>query len=90
MEGAESVPEIPHEVDKPHLIIFLHGYEGSSFDMKPIKNFLSYFLPGNVYLHCATSNDVDTTEEIDKLGIKLANEVNDLIKQNFSDSKLYR
>merc|ERR1712194_587130 len=38
-----------------HLVIFVHGYEGCSYDMKLVKNSLQYFLRSS-YFHCAKSN----------------------------------
>jgi Putative serine esterase (DUF676) len=87
---ADVIEDVPHDNLKPHLVIFVHGYEGCSFDMKPLKNCFSHFLPGNVYLHCAISNDLDTKDKIEILGGKLASEVKDLIATNFSKNHLYR
>jgi hypothetical protein len=58
--------------------------------MKPIKNFFSHFLPGNIFLHSAVSNDMDTKSKIDELGKKLSYEVKDVIQSNFKEGVLYK
>jgi hypothetical protein len=73
-----------------HLVIFVHGYEGCSFDMKLIKNTFAFLAGKHVYSHSITANETDTTSDIDLLGRKLAEEVKELIKFNFKDEQLKR
>jgi hypothetical protein len=66
-----------------HLVIFCHGYEGCSYDMKLVKNSLQYFLRSS-YFHCARSNDLDTHSSIETLGKNLAVEISEMISQTFN------
>lgn len=57
-----------------HLIVFAHGFQGNSFDMKMIKNYVSFMYPESMFL-CATSNEDLTDGDIFQMGERMATEV---------------
>lgn len=65
-----------------HLIIFAHGYQGNSFDMRLWKNLLSVKYPDHVLISMS-SNEDDTEQDILHMGLKLADEVKKYIKEWF-------
>lgn len=50
-----------------HLIVLSHGFQGSSFDMRIIKNIISIALPDALFL-CAQANENDTDVDIFDMG----------------------
>jgi predicted alpha/beta superfamily hydrolase len=65
-----------------HLFIFVHGFQGNSFDMKQLKNNLSLIHPESLFM-CSTSNEYNQTEgNIDDMGKRLAKEVLEFINEN--------
>ena len=64
-----------------HLVVLVHGFQGSSADMRIIKNLLYINFPNSVYL-CSSYNENDTESSVYALGEKLAKEVNDHLKDN--------
>ncbi|OMJ68881.1 hypothetical protein SteCoe_33535 [Stentor coeruleus] len=57
-----------------HLIIFAHGFQGSSFDLRAIRNQIALF-KSNTLLMCSSKNEDHTEEDIEKMGKRLAEEV---------------
>ena len=72
-----------------HLIVFVHGFQGNSFDMKLLKNNLCMFHPEALLL-CSAANEENTENDIGDMGIKLANEVNLYIKETCPSNSLGR
>ncbi|OMJ71010.1 hypothetical protein SteCoe_30882 [Stentor coeruleus] len=64
-----------------HLVVLVHGFQGSSSDLRIIKNMLCVSFPNNLYL-CASSNDKDSESSIYVLGKRLADEIRDYLKEN--------
>lgn len=73
--------DIRKRENNTHLIVLVHGFQGSSNDMRVIKNLLYVNFPNNMYL-CSDYNENDTESSIYVLGEKLAKEVNDYLKEN--------
>lgn len=67
-----------------HLVVFVHGYEGCSFDMKTLKNMFCYVAKPHVVCHCAVANETDSTIDIEVQGQLLAEEILELVKFNFT------
>ena len=44
-------------------MVFVHGFQGNSFDMRLIKNYVSFMYPESMFL-CATSNEDQTDTDI--------------------------
>lgn len=86
-----AIPESPRpDTSKGalHLVVFVHGYEGSSFDMKLLKNMFCFVAKSHLVFHSAIANETDSAENISVQGVKLAAEVSDLIKFNFKPGEL--
>ena len=56
-----------------HLFVLVHGFQGSSFDMRTLKNVIAISLPEAIFL-CSTANEQDTDGDIMDMGYKLAQE----------------
>lgn len=83
----KTVKAVQDRLSEPqgaHLVVFVHGYEGCSFDMKTLKNMFCYTAKPHVVCHCATANETDSTTDIEAQGGLLAEEVLELVKFNFS------
>lgn len=46
-----------------HLIILCHGFQGNSYDMKLLKNYLNYLHPESMFL-CSSINEENTDGDI--------------------------
>ena len=66
-----------------HIYIFVHGYQANSWDMRLFCNYMRQSLPNMIYL-LAQSNENDTDQDINMMGLKLAEEI-----QHFLYSKGY-
>ena len=67
--------------EKEHLFIFVHGYQGSSFDMRLIRNHLCWLMPTAMYL-CSSANEDSTEGDIESMGKNLAYEIKYFIKDH--------
>ncbi|OMJ84322.1 hypothetical protein SteCoe_14608 [Stentor coeruleus] len=63
-----------------HLIIFVHGYQGTSFDLRAIRNQISLFKP-NTILMCSNKNEEHTENDIENMGKRLAEEIIEFINE---------
>lgn len=59
---------------KQHLIILVHGYHASHFDMRVYQNFLAKIIPHSIFLISKANEDM-TKKKIPQMGIDLANEI---------------
>ena len=66
-----------------------HGFQGSSFDLRLLKNTISFLYPDTLIL-CASSNEEETDGEISKMGIRLASEVKCYIDEWIKEQNLGR
>ena len=57
-----------------HMIVFVHGFQGSSTDMKILKNYFSMVHPEAVFL-LSEANHNNTENCLEEMGLKLADEV---------------
>jgi hypothetical protein len=46
-----------------HLIVLSHGFQGTSFDVRTLKNVISIALPDALFL-CAQANEHETDQDI--------------------------
>ncbi len=53
--GKSLEMESNKKFDGIHLIVLVHGFQGTSFDMKMIKNNISFLFPESMFL-CCTAN----------------------------------
>ena len=56
-----------------HCIVLVHGFQGSHFDVRVIKNCISVAYPDALLL-CSQANENDTDCDVFELGLKLAEE----------------
>jgi triacylglycerol esterase/lipase EstA (alpha/beta hydrolase family) len=75
------------KLDKVHLIVLVHGFQGNSNDMRTLKNCLSVLHPEVLFL-CSKDNEENTENDIEDMGKKLAKEINEFISEWCSESIL--
>lgn len=63
-----------------HLFVLVHGFQGSSFDMRLFKNLLNVRY-SNAHFICSSSNENSTEGDIANMGKNLANEIKKYIIQ---------
>ena len=69
------------------LFIFVHGFKGSALDMQIMKNVMTLRFPG-IQTLCSSSNEQNTEGDIEEMGIRLAKEINNFIKEWFKKDTL--
>lgn len=82
-ESAVIDPELVEEQEqrrKVRVVVLVHGYQGSSFDLSFLKNNLMFLTDDDTVFHCSHINETDSSKCIDDLGLNLANEVKDFLK----------
>ena len=72
-----------------HLFVLVHGFQGSSIDMKLLKNSISMVHPEAIFL-LSKSNENKTEESLEEMGVRLAAEVEEFIEQYCPGSSLSR
>mmetsp|Transcript_2621 Transcript_2621/g.6117 ORF Transcript_2621/g.6117 Transcript_2621/m.6117 type:complete len:829 (-) Transcript_2621:44-2530(-) len=77
--------------DVRDVVVLVHGYMGSSWDLRPFRNYLLLIEP-DVISYLSKANEEDTDTDIEVLGFRLANEVHSFLKRTFGgeDFKLGR
>jgi hypothetical protein len=68
-----------------HMVIFVHGFQGSCTDMKVLKNYFSILHPDAVFL-VSEANHNNTENWIEEMGEKLAKEISNKIDSYCPDS----
>lgn len=63
---------------RKQFIVFVHGYQASSFDMEPLSNYLKFKYP-NIISLLSTVNEGRTEQEIEESAHRLAIEVKNSI-----------
>lgn len=66
--------------DREHLFVLVHGFQGTSFDMRLLKDNLSLMHPNALFL-CSSSNEDCTDGDINEMGKNLAHEVKGFIQE---------
>lgn len=72
---------------KPHLVILVHGYQGSRYDMRIFQNFISKILPECVSYASQANEDMEG-KTIQDMGRDLAKEVLNLTKIHAGFTKI--
>jgi hypothetical protein len=57
-----------------HVFVLVHGFQGSAFDVRLIKNNISMLRPDALFL-CSNSNEQETEGDIEEMGRRLSDEV---------------
>mmetsp|Transcript_32699 Transcript_32699/g.27612 ORF Transcript_32699/g.27612 Transcript_32699/m.27612 type:complete len:127 (-) Transcript_32699:530-910(-) len=68
-----------------HLIILVHGFQGSSFDLRYYKDYISQLYPNTIFLS-STQNEDKMDTGLDAMGLILANEIKEFISNFFRSS----
>mmetsp|Transcript_7818 Transcript_7818/g.24319 ORF Transcript_7818/g.24319 Transcript_7818/m.24319 type:complete len:777 (-) Transcript_7818:77-2407(-) len=61
-----------------HIVVLVHGFQGTSFDMRLLKNHIALLHPLAICL-CSTANEDDTERDIEQMGERLAEEVREFV-----------
>ena len=85
IEGYEnkSIEEVP-SLEITSLVVFVHGYQGSDYDLEKAKNFLTLYGPNSHGLLIKSIQD-EIDEDLEHLGAKVANEVKAHISGTFNN-----
>ncbi len=93
-QGDMSRPMVPVErlssegkIGEGHLLVFVHGYQGNSYDMHLMKDITFLRLDGCQSL-CSVDNEDNTEGDIQTMGDRLAREVDNFVKEWFPGSSL--
>jgi hypothetical protein len=70
-----------------HLVILVHGYMASSFDMAFLKCQLQRLVGDHVSMVCSQANDADSSTSILELGKRLAADVHETVREYGSVKK---
>eukprot|EP00471_Norrisiella_sphaerica_P002386 CAMPEP_0184478970 /NCGR_PEP_ID=MMETSP0113_2-20130426/849_1 /TAXON_ID=91329 /ORGANISM="Norrisiella sphaerica, Strain BC52" /LENGTH=943 /DNA_ID=CAMNT_0026856933 /DNA_START=254 /DNA_END=3085 /DNA_ORIENTATION=+ len=79
-EEAQEEEETEGE-DSKHIIVFVHGYQGNSWDMRLFKNHLALLFPNHLFL-LSCQNEGHTEGDIGEMGGRLAEEIAEFIAEN--------
>lgn len=66
-----------------HLFVFLHGYQGTSWDMRMFRNYMAVLFPNSVFL-LSTCNESATDGDIREMGVRLSEEIHRFVGSNFN------
>lgn len=66
---------------KQHLVIMVHGYHASHFDMRVYQNFLAKIIPHSIFLISKANEDM-TKKRIGQMGRDLAEEIQGYMQQS--------
>lgn len=72
---------------KLHLVVLVHGYQGSKYDMRTLQNYIAKIIPHSVIL-VATSNEKIENQKISTMGKSLSVEIENFIKNKNNISKI--
>lgn len=78
--GVDIDSPVPRRRRGLHLFVLVHGFQGQAFDMRLLKNNISFMYPKARFL-CAESNEHNTESDIEAMGAKLAAEVQAFIQE---------
>lgn len=80
-DGTAVVASSQSEEELAHLFVFVHGYQGNSWDMRMFRNHLAVFTEQhNTLFFVSTKNEGKTNDDIRTLGQTLAGEIIDYMK----------
>ena len=73
--------------ERSMLVVLVHGFQASSFDMQLIKREISKMLPVSVFL-VSNANELDTDGDISLMGFRLAEEIKTFIARSFEEEEV--
>ena len=62
-----------------HLIVLIHGFQGNSYDMRLLTNYITVELSDNILVLCAKSNERNNEDSIANMANRLATEIHAFI-----------
>ncbi|KEP64413.1 UNVERIFIED_CONTAM: serine esterase (DUF676) protein [Hammondia hammondi] len=87
--SSHSLACAPRNSKGIHLFVLVHGFQGSSHDMRLLRNNIAVFFPAAAFL-CSSANQDHTEGDIETMGKRLADEVHAHIQESFSLEGLAR
>jgi len=79
---------MPGAEDTPHLIVFVHGFLGNSYDLRLMRNHFAILFP-HFDFYMSTSNEEATLASIEDMGKNLAEEVrNHIVSKHLAVSRI--
>jgi len=63
-----------------NIVVFVHGFLGSSWDLRTFRNYMSIVVPNTLTL-LSSANENDTDSDLSVQGYRLAREVHEFIKE---------
>ena len=79
--GAAAGSDVtPGEAEGTHVVVLQHGFQGNVFDLRLFRNYMAFLFPGHKYL-IAKANEHDTETDVQIMGRRLAQEVDDKLQQ---------
>lgn len=89
----QELIELKHHKDSKrenlHVIVLVHGYQGTSWDMRMFRNYMSVLFPHFLYF-CSSSNEGKTDGCIEEMGDRLAEELSAFLENNFPAEQIER
>jgi hypothetical protein len=85
--SSKPKPQKPSEELGLHLFVLVHGFQGNQLDMHILRNNILLHYPEHMVL-CSKDNEAHTDGDIDEMGKRLANEVENFINENCPESVL--
>jgi hypothetical protein len=73
--------------EKTHVVVLVHGYQGTSWDMRMFRNYMSVLFPNYTYFSSSV-NEGQTEGSIEEMGVRLADELSKFFRTtlfNFVD-----
>ena len=69
----------PGGTNTTHIIVLVHGFQGNSYDMRLLANYITVELSDDVYVLCAKSNERANEDSIANMASRLATEIHAFI-----------
>mmetsp|Transcript_33699 Transcript_33699/g.81606 ORF Transcript_33699/g.81606 Transcript_33699/m.81606 type:complete len:966 (+) Transcript_33699:70-2967(+) len=79
--GGEKETIDDESEENKHVVVFVHGYQGNSWDMRLFKNHLALLFPNHLFM-LSSSNEGHTEGDIGEMGARLATEIVDFVVEN--------
>lgn len=76
-----------YQKNKMRVVVLCHGYQGSHVDMLKLSHYFK-LVNRDIFYYCSRVNEQDTTEDIGKMGEKLANEIENLVSRYLEENRL--
>ena len=68
-----------------HLFVLVHGFQGSSYDVRMFKNIINIVMPDAQFL-CSSANEENSDHNIFEMGNKLAIEIAQRLDEGYFEN----